>query len=214
MFSEIQAWTIVGVASTLWLALSIVGITSGGGLASVLALSDTIPLVLLGLSIFERWVWRWPPLHPHVIPTPVVRGTWRGDLESFWIDPKTRKIPPVKTVYLAISQTMTTIHVRLLTDESASDPIVASVAKMPNGYRAIFYTYENTPSVELRRKSPPHRGGALLEIVGQPPTGIAGEYWTDRDSKGKLTFLEHTTEIAQTYDDASKLTYGRAATGA
>ncbi len=213
MFSEIQAWTIVGLASALWLALSFVGITTGGGLATVLALSDTIPLILLGLSLFERWFWRWSPLHPHVVPTPVVRGTWRGDLETFWVDPKTKKTPPTKTVYLAIEQTMTTIRVRLLTDESASDPIVASVARMPNGYRAISYTYENTPSLELRRKSPPHRGGALLEIVGQPPTGIAGEYWTDRDSKGRLTFRERAAEVAQTYDQASKLSFG-AATGA
>jgi hypothetical protein len=207
MFAEIQVWTIIGVASVLWLALSIVGVTSGGSLATVIALSDTIPLLLLGMSLFERWGWRWHRLHPHIVPTPVVRGTWRGELDSMWVDPKTKKTRPAKIVYFAVEQTMTTIRTRLLTDESESDPIVAAVAKMPNGYRAISYTYENTPRIRLRRKSRPHRGGALLTIYGEPPNRIAGEYWTDRDSKGELNLTSRAPIIAQSFDEAETLTF-------
>ena len=207
MFAEIQVWTIIGVASLLWLALSVVGVTSGGSLATVVALSDTIPVLLLGMSLFERWGWRWHRLHPYIVPIPVVRGTWRGELDSMWVDPSTKKTRPPKIVYLAIEQTMTTVQTRLLTDESESDPIVAAVAKMPNGYRAISYTYDNTPRIALRRKSRPHRGGALLTIYGEPPNRIAGEYWTDRDSKGELNLTSRSLVIAQSFDEAQALTF-------
>ena len=51
MFSTLQAWTIVGIASVIWLALSVVGAVNGGP-ASILALSDLIPL-LLRQQVFE-----------------------------------------------------------------------------------------------------------------------------------------------------------------
>lgn len=207
MLSEIQTWTIVGIASVIWLALSIVGVTSGGNLATVVALSDTIPLLLLSMSVFERWGWRAKRLHPHIVGVPVVRGTWRGELVSAWIDPKTKKPRPAKTVYLAIEQTLTTVRVRLLTDESSSDAIVASVAKMANGYRAISYTYENTPKIGLRDKSRPHRGGVLLTIYGEPPNRIAGEYWTDRDTKGELNLTARAPDIAQSFEEAQALIF-------
>jgi hypothetical protein len=136
-----------------------------------------------------------------------VRGTWRGELASLWIDPKTTKARPAKLVYLAIEQTMTTIRIRLLTDESSSDPIVASVAKMANGSRAISYTYESTPRIGLRGKSRPHRGGALLTIFGEPPNRIVGEYWTDRDSKGELTLTCRSAVIAQSFEEGQALEF-------
>lgn len=81
---------------------------------------------------------------------------------------------------------MTTVFVRLLTDESASDQMAGSVQKTPSGNWVVSYTYANTPKRGLRRGSPPHLGGAALTIFGEPPPRIEGEYWTDRDSKGTL----------------------------
>ena len=108
---------------------------------------------------------------------------------------------------LPVEQTMTTIRTRLLTDESEPDAIVAAVAKLPNGYRAISYTYENTPRIGLRRKSPPHRGGALLTIHGEPPNRIVGEYWTARDSQGELTLTSRSPDVAQSFEEAHSLTF-------
>jgi SMODS-associating 2TM, beta-strand rich effector domain len=203
MFSTLQAWTIVGIASVIWLALSVVG-TVNGGPASILVLSDLIPLLLIGASLFERWGWRWPRLHPHFVGQPVVSGTWRGDLESFW-ENEAGERPPVKTVYLTIAQTLTTVFVRLLTDESASDQMAGSVKKAASGNWVVSYTYTNTPKLGLRKGSPLHMGGALLTILGEPPTRIEGEYWTDRDSKGTLTMAARVPAIAPAFTDAQAL---------
>lgn len=200
MFSSLQAWTIVGIASVIWLALSIVGAANGGPTA-ILVVSDLIPTLLIGMSLFERWGWRWSRLHPHIVGQPVVHGTWRGDLESFWKD-EAGVSPPVKTVYLTIRQTLTTVFVRLMTDESASDQMAGSVQKQPSGNWVIAYTYANTPKLGLRKQSPPHLGGAALAIYGEPPARIEGEYWTDRDSKGTLTLADHVPIIVPSFRDA------------
>jgi hypothetical protein len=205
MFSTLQAWTFVGIASVIWLALSIVGAVNGGP-GVILALSDLIPLLLILASAFERWGWRWQRLHPHLVGQPVVSGTWRGDLESFWADPdRGGQHPPIKTVYLTIRQTLTTVFVRLLTDESASDQMAGSVQKTPSGNWVISYTYANTPKLGLRKQSPLHLGGAALTIYGEPATRIEGEYWTDRDSKGTLTMAVRVPAIAPGFAEAQAL---------
>jgi hypothetical protein len=210
-FSASQTWAIVGVAALLWLALSVFGLASGGGVSVVLTLSDIIPALLIVGAIYERWLWRWPLLHQTgLVFTPVVIGTWRGELASFWENPTTHERPAMKTVYLAIEQTVTTIAVRLLTDESTSQQIAGSVTRSESGYPAISYNYRNEPDLEFRRGnvSPIHYGGALLKIVGKPASGLEGEYWTDRNSSGQLTFREHCPRIAQTFEEATTLPYG------
>lgn len=205
MLSDLQTWTVIGLAALLWLPISLVGAINGGpGVA--LALSDLISMLLIAMSAFERWGWRWRWLHPHLIGRPVAYGTWRGTLQSLWKDPATRQPPPAKIVYLAIRQTLTTVWVRLLTDESVSDQMAGSVEKDPSsGDWSISYTYRNTPKLPLRRKSPQHRGGAFLTILGQPPTRIEGEYWTDRDSKGTLAMDARMPTIAHSFAEAQAL---------
>lgn len=205
MLSTLQTWTIVGIAALIWLPLSLLGVASGGP-AAVLWLSDLLAVVFIGASAFERWGWRWPRLHPRLIGTPDVRGTWRGMMESSWIDPATEKVRPPKVVYLSIRQTLTTVWVRLLTNESASDQMVGSVKKdSVSEDWLLSYTYRNTPKLPLRKTSPEHRGGTFLTIFGEPPARIEGEYWTSRDTKGTLAMDAHVRAVAPSFVDAEAL---------
>jgi hypothetical protein len=207
MLSNLQTWTIVGLGALIWLPLSVLGFASGGP-AAVLWLSDLLAIVLALISAFERWAWRWRPLHPHIVGTPDVRGTWRGMLSSSWIDPATESARPPKVVYLAIRQTLTTVWVRLLTNESASDQMVGSVKKdAASEDWLLSYNYRNTPKLPLRKTSPEHRGGTFLTIYGEPPARIEGEYWTSRDTKGTLAMDARVEAVAQSYVDAEALTY-------
>jgi SMODS-associating 2TM, beta-strand rich effector domain len=206
-----QTWTIVGIASLIWLSLSIVGTTNGGGLSVVWSLKDVIPALLSGAWVYERWLWRFSPIHRvGLIRTPVVIGTWKGDLASFWTDPTTGERRDPKTVYLTIEQTATTVSVRLLTNESASEQVAGMMSKTEAGHPALSYTYRNRPELRFREGniSPIHYGSALLEIVGDPATALVGSYWGDRKgSRGEMRFTKHAAEIAQTFNDAERLQY-------
>ena len=82
--------------------------------------------------------------------------------------------------------------------------------KTEAGYPAISYTYRNEPDLRYRQNnvSPIHYGGTILEILGDPATGLRGRYWTDRGSSGELRFSEQSPKTAQTFGQASALTYG------
>jgi hypothetical protein len=189
----------------IWLPLSVVGFVNGGPTA-ILAMSDILAVVLVVVSAFERWGWRWRRLHPRPVGTPVVRGTWRGMLASSWKDPITSEVRPPNTVYLSIRQTLTSVWVRLLTDESVSDQVVGSVKRDPSSEDwLISYTYRNSPQLPLRKTSPEHKGGAFLTIYGEPPRRIVGEYWTGRETAGTLEMDMRVPEVAQSYLDAQAL---------
>jgi hypothetical protein len=204
MLSNLQSWTVVGLASLVWLGLVAVGVAQGGPRAA-LDLGNVIPLLLMAAWAFERWGWRWARIHPHLVNEPVVRGTWRGVLTSAWKDPVTEQSPAPKVVYLAVTQTLTTVKVRLLTNESVSDSVAGSVARTPVGDWAIAYTYSAMPKIERRPGSPPHLGGAILTIVGGPASRIEGEYWTGRSSQGSLNFTDHVVAIAPAVPEAQEL---------
>jgi SMODS-associating 2TM, beta-strand rich effector domain len=206
MFSELQTWAIISVVGVIWLALILVGGISGN-VDQFKVITDVVPILLILAGTFERWGWRWSKLHPHLVKVPVLRGTWKGELESLWEDPVTRARPPKKTVYFTVEQTLTSICVRLLSDESASEQVAGTIDGKSSGRYVVSAIYLNTPTIDKRATSPIHYGGLALAVYGRPPRRLEGEYWTERQSKGKLLFDKKSSVIAQTFDEADDLSF-------
>lgn len=204
MLSELRVWSLIAITGAIWLALAAASIVAGDtdGLSVIV---DLLPPILLLAYAFERRGWRAQWLHPRWVSTPVVIGTWRGTLTHSGED----DAPIEKAVYLTVRQTLTTASVRLFSDESTSEQVAGGPAKTESGYPGIAYTYRNKPRIGLRHAtSNIHYGGALVEIVGEPATGLNGDYWTERKTKGEFSFREHAPQVAQTFEEASKLSYG------
>jgi hypothetical protein len=209
MFSEFQTWGIISVVGVIWLALILVGAVSGK-IEQFSTIADIVPILLVIAAVFERWGWKLRFLHPHLISVPIIHGTWKGELQSLWVDPSTGKSQPKKTVYLTIEQTLTTISLRLMSDESSSEQIAGTLTRSPSsGRRSLAAIYVNTPSIDRRDKSAMHRGSLSLDIHGNASTSLEGEYWTDRASKGKLLFDQVNPTIAESFRDAESLSYQR-----
>src|SRR5277367_5768948 len=78
-----------------------------------------VTVLTLLLLAFDKWLWGFRLLHPWFVDRPYLKGTWKGVLESNYIDPATQqRVPPIE-VYLVIRQTYSAIHLRLITQESA-----------------------------------------------------------------------------------------------
>jgi len=204
MVSELRVWSLIAITGAIWLALAAASIVTGDtdGLSVIV---DLLPLILLLAYAFESRGWRAQWLRPRWVSTPVVIGTWRGTLTHYGEE----DAPIEKVVYLTVRQTLTTASVRLLSDESTSEQVAGGPAKTESGYPATAYTYRNKPRIGLRHAtSNIHYGGALVEIVGESATGLNGDYWTERKTKGEFNFREHAPQIAQTFEEAGKLSYG------
>lgn len=209
MFSELQTWGIISVVGVIWLALILVGAVSGK-IEQFSTIADVVPILLVLAAVFERWGWKLRFLHPHLISVPIVHGTWKGELRSLWVDPKSGKSQEPKTVYLTVEQTLTTVCVRLMSNESSSEQIAGTLTRnRPSGRHSLAAIYINTPGIDRRDESAIHRGSLALEIGGKSGNSLEGEYWTDRASKGKLLFEEFNGSIAESFREADSLTYKR-----
>lgn len=206
MLSKPQTWTVVGIACLIWLALLAAGIVTGN-FGAFGRISSIVPILLGGAALFERWAWRWKPLHPHVVRTPVLRGTWRGTLRSEWVDPETGQVVRPKTVYLSVDQTLQTVRTRLLTGESSSEQVAGTISERWPGQLVLTSIYVNTAQIHLRPKSPTHGGGLLLTLYAEPRLRLEGEYWTERLTKGSLDFRGHSSTIAESFEHAASLDY-------
>jgi len=156
------------------------------------------------LFVWDRWAWKLPPFQKIPAVTRDISGTWETTLESLWIDPETGKSPDPKIVYLVIRQTSSNATVTLISNESTSKSSLARLVQ-EDGSWLLHYLYTNEPRVDLRKRSPIHHGSGVLSIVGNPVKRITGSYWTDRDSKGKLSLLRRTTKHAEDFEEGIEL---------
>lgn len=203
MIRRTQAQIVVAIV----VAVFAVGIwASGGHLQSAwlrfYSIAVTLLLVLLGA--WDRFLWRLPPAQSLSGVPRNLHGTWKGELSSHWVDPSTGKTPPVKTAYLVVRQTVSSVTVSLLTDESASRSSFGRVTSDTDEI-CLDYMYLNTPDNSLQHRSRIHHGSTSLRVSGKPAARLQGHYWTDRDSRGALDFTVRTPKLADAFATAEAL---------
>lgn len=163
-------------------------------------------------NLWDFWLWRLPWIQriPGVGIPRSLRGTWKGTLTSFWVNPETGSSPPPKTVYLVVQQTASMISVKLMTDESKSTSALANVSEA-DGSVMLTYMYLNKPDMRVEHRSRIHHGSTVFDVSGSPARRLKGRYWTDRDSKGELDFEERDKKnLADDFTEAAELFEGTA----
>ncbi len=178
---------------------------TGDPLVSLLSLfSAAVFVVSFAFALWDKWFWKIPLVQR--IPTVPrnICGTWRGTLDSMWVNPNTGESPSQKTVYVVVRQTASSVTVTLISDESKSKSSLSQV-KHEDGEWLLHYIYSNEPHVAVRGRSPIHHGSGVLSLVGNPVAKISGSYWTDRDSKGFIELIGHTRRVATDFSEAEAL---------
>jgi hypothetical protein len=174
--------------------------------------STAVFVCTIMFNVWDFWLWRLPWIQriPGVGIPRSLRGTWKGTLTSFWIDPETGSSPPSKTVYLVVQQTASLVTVKLMTDESKSASALAEVSEA-DGSLVLAYMYLNKPDLRVEYRSRIHHGSTVLDVSGNPARRLKGHYWTDRDSKGELDFAERNKKnLADDFTEAAELFGGDA----
>jgi hypothetical protein len=180
-------------------------ITTGSPDTSLLSSFSIAVLVCsVSLILWDRYFWKLPPIQAIPGVARNISGTWESTLESLWVDPATGNNPDAKTVYLVIRQTSSKASVTLISNESLSKSSLARVVR-EEGSWVLHYIYTNEPQVDLRARSPIHHGSGVMSIVGSPVKRLSGSYWTDRDSKGKLTLLRRSAKHADDFEEGENL---------
>jgi SMODS-associating 2TM, beta-strand rich effector domain len=147
--------------------------------------SLAVSIVLFGAGLFDRVLWKWRPLGKLLQAVPNVSGTWKGIIQSSWIDPKKgRDLPPIEA-YFSIHQTAYSFRLKTMTKEGASETVGSEVVKTRHGEHRVTAIYANEPEIAIRKRSPIHYGAVLLGI-SENAKELKGTYWTDRSTAGEM----------------------------
>lgn len=165
-------------------------------------------LILLGFC-FERIFWRMRFLNGWFVKRPDLRGTWCIELQSSYIDPKTRQRIPVILCYMGVKQTLSTLQMHLMTPESESWVIADHIRASPSGIGyQVMGIYMNEPSIHLRKHgiSEIHHGVFMLDTHGPNtrPNALTSKYWTDRGTTGTMKFSGRVKKVHTRFEDANK----------
>lgn len=160
-------------------------------------------ILIIVVTVFEKWAWRWPLLTA-LVKRPNLIGLYKGELRSQWINPETQQgIPPIPAC-IVIRQTLSDIHVRLFTAQSQSASLQGCIARQADEHQELFISYRNEPKIEHRGHSPIHYGGAKMQISQDTKT-LDGSYWTDRATIGAMVFTRVSREMPSSFEQARQL---------
>jgi hypothetical protein len=164
-------------------------------------LGGVIGVVIVLLAAFDQFLWRWPGIR-RLSGRRLIRGTWRGELTSSWRDSTTGEPSAPVEVYLVIRQTYSDVAAKLLTPESKSRSVACTLTSTDEIHCSLAAIYMNTPELLIQDRSRIHHGAMILDVCENPPERLEGAYWTDRETKGQLSFTERRSRLAGSFASA------------
>jgi hypothetical protein len=201
MRNERQLTVLVWWVALAWAATLVVGGTMPT-LTFFKPVSTVSGVVVLSLAAFDRWLWHWPLLRGWFVKRPDLRGTWEVDLRSEWIDPLTgSQVPPIEA-YLVVSQTYSTLGMRLFTLQSESRLRGAEILCNDDDSFDVVAVYQNEPKLEFRLRSPIHQGALKLSVREAPTLTLDGHYWTDRGTQGSIRTVKRILKGSDSFEGA------------
>lgn len=165
-----------------------------------------VGIITFVVTMFNKYLWSWKIFRGWYVKQPDLRGTWKVELRSSWINPETgEEIGPIYA-YAVIRQSLTSLSFRLMTKESRSVLIAYSIEQQENeDLFKLVGVYRNEPRIELQGvRSEMHHGSFTLEIHGAPVYELEGHYWTDRNTKGGIKLSNKVKELYDTYEQAEE----------
>ena len=195
-------WTkfIIGIFSLIILCASLITGKSidTDGYKWITTASSAVILITLA---FDKWVWRWPifSLISERSGHPILFGTWKGKIDY---DKDAKGNPGSTDCYMSIYQTFSTIQVRAYFTTSQSHSITATIDSPRATQTRLVYAYHGEAPHGKKESNIPSDGTAILNIIGTPTRSIEGSYFTDRGGTGRLTLLERSKKLSQSYEEA------------
>lgn len=187
--------------------IAIAGVSLPGFLLKALGFLPVI--IVAAFWLFDHWLWREGPF-PNLTHTPDLRGTWKGTLTSIRDDGTGQVVEhdPIP-IFLTIDQTYLSLDIALMSAESSSRSFATTLQRNNGDSHTVYYHYTNNPKLTFRPRSPIHAGGSRLEVAGLNPTGVSGEYWTDRQTMGSYEAQLLTRNRLYRWEDAVKVSTAR-----
>lgn len=134
----------------------------------------TIGISVLLSILYEKYIWKYNPL----IKIPKLKNQYKGFIRYNYKGNNSEK-----NIEIKIKQTLTSVCIKLISDETKSNTITSSLIE-ENGEFVLYYVYITNPKSQYSNKNPIQIGACRLTI--DKTDEITGIYWTNRKTIGDL----------------------------
>ncbi len=181
-------YLVLGISiASLFIVLRIQG-DGGFSFWTVLkAVPKVVTIDLLLIALFSSFLWKWRVFRSWLVPFPNLNGTWKGTIQTTWVDPVTGNRPAPIPAILTIKQTFFKISCVMRTGEMTSRCINSDfIIDKEKQLTRLIYSYDSSPIATVRDRSPQHMGTMVFDILEDTVMKMVGEYWTGRKTTGHI----------------------------
>lgn len=206
MLTRLHISSFVGLTIVVWLLVLWLQGTPVLSADFIKPFGTVVGAIALFVTVFNKYMWSWFLFQGWYVKRPDLRGTWKVELKSSWVNPETGEgVDPIYG-YAVIRQSLTSLSFRLMTKESRSVLIAHSIElQEDDSLFKLVGVYRNEPKIELQGiRSEIHHGSFALEIHGSPVCELEGHYWTDRETKGSMKLSKRMRKLYDTYEQAER----------
>ena len=198
---KIVSYVLVGCSICLFFLIAWLKDITAYSLSEILALGSQVATVeFIFILIFSKYLWKHKIFKSWIVLCPDLNGTWKGNIHTNWIDPKTGKKPCPIPAILTIRQSLFNISCVMRTAEMNSYSMSGSfILDKSNQIKKLLYTYDSVPFQTIKDRSSEHRGTVLFEIIEKPDLKLHGEYWTGRETSGQIEMYYWKKELLECY---------------
>lgn len=190
---QIQLWVLFIVCAISWyLSLRVRGrispldATVGEHFAGI---TFAITIGVFVTIAFEKWIWRWRILHPWLVDTPLVAGSWKGKVLRKYSNGATHQVE--RSVIVKIDQPNISKILFVQTREDKKEEGYTEACQL---YKAadgkyylegIYQLTKNEEHEDTNGKKSIYYGAMRLELdQDKYPSKLTGSYWSDSPTCG------------------------------
>lgn len=192
----------VGVSGIALIALGSLKGASAWTPAGLIRLLPTVVSVdAVILFVFSAWVWRWRILRNWLVLVPDLRGTWRGEVQSTYVDPETGLQASPIAVIATVEQSLFSVSCVFITAEMTSHSYAAGFhIDRQQQVLQFCYSYTSRTDPRVRSRSEMHDGTQVLDIIEDEPPRLEGAYWTQRKTTGFVRLVRQSRRLIPPID--------------
>jgi hypothetical protein len=203
---EAQIWFSLIVILLIWVSiLTLTNTPLSINREALEKLPEVVTVFVILRIAFTKWLWRWRvfTFREWLVQFPDLEGTWQGEVQSTWVNPKTGEKEPAIKAFLVIRQTFSTISCTMFTKEMVSFSRAAQLLKDEQADAiALSFNYTSTPKAIIKDRSTVHNGAANLRVVRRPERMLEGQYWTGRCTTGDVRLRFHSKDLLEAFPDS------------
>jgi len=205
MIRRVHITAFAGLTIASWLVILAIQGQSVVRIEFIKPFGTVVGILGITMALFAQYAWSWKLFRGWFIERPDLRGTWKVEMRSNWTAGDSSKPTTPIIAYAAVKQTLYTLSIRLLTEESQSSLVAHSFSKENDGIFRLTAVYRNEPNIRLQeQRSRIHYGAISLEVHCGEEASMQGHYWTDRCTNGIIEFTERVDEHLETYEIAQR----------